>query len=77
MITKEEIIDILKMYSGYVDRSCSDKAVHEDNFDAVAYEIESKFHQPTVISEVCDFCHKNIHESNAMTICDGCSQSMP
>jgi len=48
MITKEEIVELLNDYSGYVDRSCTDKAIHEDNFELIADAILSKLHQPTV-----------------------------
>jgi hypothetical protein len=56
MITKHEIIELLKEYGGYIDRSRTEKAIHEDNFDIVSDAILSKLHQPTVISSVCIAC---------------------
>jgi len=53
MKTKEEIVELLNDYSGYVDRSCTDKAIHEDNFELIADAILSKLHQPTVSNSVC------------------------
>jgi hypothetical protein len=54
MITKKEIVELLNEYGGYVDRSRTEKAIHEDNFELIADAILSKLHQPTVISSVCD-----------------------
>jgi len=49
MITKKEIVELLNEYGGYVDRSRTEKAIHEDNFELIADAILSKLHQPTVI----------------------------
>jgi hypothetical protein len=56
MITKKEIVELLNEYGGYVDRSRTEKAIHEDNFELIADAILSKLHQPTVIKSVCDNC---------------------
>ena len=48
MITKEQIIEILNNNAGYIDRSRTEQAVHEDNFNAIADEILSKFCQHDV-----------------------------
>ena len=58
MITKEEIVELLNDYSGYVDRSCTDKAIHEDNYELIADAILSKLHQPTVIKNEVEVCPK-------------------
>jgi hypothetical protein len=47
MITKEEIVEILINHSGYVDRSMSEQAVGEDNFQNVADSILSKLKHPS------------------------------
>jgi hypothetical protein len=39
MITKEQITEILYKNAGYVDRSRTEQAVHEDYFNDVADEI--------------------------------------
>ena len=54
MITKKEIVELLNEYGGYVDRSRTEKAIHEDNFELIADAILSKLQQPTVISSVCE-----------------------
>jgi hypothetical protein len=59
MITKEYIVEVLKNHSGYIDRSQSEQAVHEDNFQDVADAILSKLHQPTVSDAVCSTCRFN------------------
>jgi hypothetical protein len=58
MITKEYIVEVLKNHSGYIDRSQSEQAVHEDNFQDVADAILSKLHQPTVIKNEVAVCPK-------------------
>ena len=45
MITKNELIELLKEYSGYIDRSRTEQAIHEDNFDIVSDAILSKLRQ--------------------------------
>lgn len=68
-MTKEEIVQILYEYSGYADRSRTDKVIHNDNFNSIADAILSKLHQHTVIgclhpfNDVVsgndgDFCYK-------------------
>ena len=42
MITEKEIIEVLKSFSTYVDRSRTDECVHEINFDSVAEELVKK-----------------------------------
>ena len=42
MITEEQIIEILKSYSTYTDRSRTDECVHESNFDLIAKELVKK-----------------------------------
>ena len=73
MIKKEEIVEILKYYGGYIDRSMSEQAVHECNFQDVADSILSKLHQPTVSDSVCD-CGSNHDwfekENNYCASCD-------
>lgn len=53
MITKEEIIEILTNHSGYIDRSMSDKALHECNFSDVADKILSRLHLDAVSICAC------------------------
>jgi hypothetical protein len=48
MITKEQITEILNNHAGYMDRSRTEQAVHEDNFNDVADEILSKLSQHDV-----------------------------
>ncbi len=48
MITKEEIIEILNNHAGYMDRSRTEQAVHEDNFNCVVDEILIKLNQDDV-----------------------------
>jgi hypothetical protein len=48
MITKEQITEILNNHAGYIDRSRTEQAVHEDNFNDVADEILSKLSQHEV-----------------------------
>lgn len=48
MITEKEIIEILNSYSGYVDRSRTEQAVSEVNFELVAKEIFRKLRQHNV-----------------------------
>jgi hypothetical protein len=49
MITEEQIIEILKSYSNYTDRSRTDECVHESNFDLIAKELVKKLTIPDVI----------------------------
>jgi hypothetical protein len=58
MITKEQITEILNNHAGYIDRSRTEQAVHEDNFNDIADEILSKLHQPTVSEQFpkCSRC---------------------
>jgi hypothetical protein len=48
MITKEQITEILNNHAGYMDRSRTEQAVHEDNFNDVADDILSKLSQHDV-----------------------------
>ena len=48
MIKETEIIDIIKNYVGYTDRSRTDQCLHEVNFDLVAKEIVKKLTIPNV-----------------------------
>ena len=48
MIKEDEIIDIIKSYVGYTDRSRTDQCLHEVNFDLVAKEIVKKINTPVV-----------------------------
>ena len=48
MITKEQIIKILKSYSTYTDRSRTDECVHESNFDLIAKDVVKKLTIPVV-----------------------------
>ena len=57
MITKEQITEILNNHAGYIDRSRTEQAVHEDNFNDVADEILSKLSQTLVSGSVC-YCGK-------------------
>lgn len=57
MITKEQIIEILNNHAGYMDRSRTEQAVHEDNFNYVADEILSKLSQHDVSESVCGNLH--------------------
>ena len=54
MIKETEIIDIIKNYVGYTDRSSTDQCLHEVNFDLVAKEIVKKLTIPNV--SYCDDC---------------------
>jgi hypothetical protein len=49
MITEEQIIEILKSYSNYTDRSRTDECVHKSNFDLIAKELVKKLTIPDVI----------------------------
>ena len=63
MITKEQIIEILNNHAGYIDRSRTEKAVHEDNFNDIADEILSKLRQHDVIKNevaVCCSCEMKL-----------------
>lgn len=51
MTIKEQIIEILNNHAGYIDRSRTEQAVHEDNFNDIANEILSKFCQPAVVGQ--------------------------
>jgi len=42
MLGENEIIDIIKNYVGYTDRSMTDQCLHEVNFNLVAKEIVKK-----------------------------------
>jgi hypothetical protein len=76
MITKEQITEILNRYAGYMDRSRTEQAVHEDNFNDIADEILSKLSQHDVSGAVC------LHESQYRTFnydsnierCDKCGE---
>jgi hypothetical protein len=57
-ITKEQITEILNEYGGYVDRSRTEKAIHEDNFELIADAILSKLHQHDVIKNEVAVCPK-------------------
>tara|TARA_R110000803_G_scaffold15626_2_gene43029 strand:+ start:3891 stop:4139 length:249 start_codon:yes stop_codon:yes gene_type:complete len=55
MITEEQIIEILKSYSTYTDRSRTDECVHESNFDLIAKDVVKKLTIPVVVGMlVCD-----------------------
>lgn len=54
MITKEQITEILYKNAGYVDRSRTELAVHEDNFNDVSDEILSKLSQKDVMFSFSD-----------------------
>lgn len=54
MITKEQIIEILYKNAGYVDRSRTELAAHEDYFNDVAEEILSKLSQHDVMFSFSD-----------------------
>lgn len=56
MITKEQITEILNNHAGYIDRSRTEQAVHEDNFNDVADEILSKLSQHDVIKNEVAVC---------------------
>jgi hypothetical protein len=72
MITKEEIVELLNEYGGYVDRSRTEKAIHEDNFELIADAILSKLHQPTVIESVCERCGEEKEINGVSGYCDDC-----
>ena len=71
MITKKELIELLNEYSGYTDRSRSDKAIHEDNFDVIADAILSKLNQPTISSSACDHNIRNFKDRQE---CEKCGE---
>lgn len=71
MITKKELIELLNEYSGDTDRSRSDKAIHEDNFDVIADAILSKLNQPTIIKSVCDHDIRNFKDRQE---CEKCGE---
>jgi hypothetical protein len=62
MITKEQITEILYNYAGYIDRSRTERAVHEDNFNDAADEILSKLSQHDVIKNEEAFCEFYTHD---------------
>jgi hypothetical protein len=72
MITKEEIVGILRNHSGYIDRSMSEQAVHEDNFKDVSDAILSKLHQPTVSESVCDHDWRLANTFSNQQMCSKC-----
>jgi len=55
MIKETEIIDIIKNYVGYTDRSMTDQCLHEVNFNLVAKEIVKKLTIPNVVKSF--YCH--------------------
>ena len=65
MITKEQIIKILKSYSTYTDRSRTDECVHESNFDLIAKDVVKKLTIPVVVgqSEQCAKTIKTAHDN--------------
>jgi hypothetical protein len=65
MITEKEIVQILRNYSGYIDRSRSEECVSEVNYELVAKDILSKLHQPTVIEPL-----PNPEHCSAKPLCD-------
>ena len=67
MITKEQIIEILNNHAGYMDRSRTEQAVHEDNFNYVADEILSKLSQHDVIKNEVSVCVCNGHNGDRIT----------
>lgn len=73
MITKEQIIEILNNHAGYIDRSRTEQAVHEDNFNYIADEILSKFCQHDVISAVCGNC-KDVQGMYLGMTCPRCNR---
>ena len=48
MITEKQIIEIIKSYSTYTDRSRSDECVHEINFNLIAKDVVKKLTIPVV-----------------------------
>ena len=72
MIKETEIIDIIKNYVGYTDRSMTDQCLHEVNFDLVAKEIVKKLTIPVVI-ESCTINGKGLCEySDKLGFCPRC-----
>lgn len=73
MITKNELIELLKEYSGYIDRSRTEQAIHEDNFDIVSDAILSKLRQDAVSGAVCDNC-KDVQGMYLGMTCPKCNR---
>ena len=71
MIKETEIIDIIKNYVGYTDRSMTDQCLHEVNFNLVAKEIVKKLTIPVVVkSFVCE--QEENRQGRCETQCLGC-----
>ena len=63
MTKEEKIIDILKSYSTYTDRSREDECVHESNFDLIAKDITKQLSIAAVVvseAECCDYCKQKV-----------------
>jgi len=72
MITKEQITEILNNHAGYIDRSRTEQAVHEDNFNYVADEILSKLSQHDVIKNEVAVCCKCYLGRGYISLCENC-----
>jgi len=71
MIKEKEIIDIIKNYVGYTDRSMTDQCLHEVNFNLVAKEIVKKL---TEVKETKTTKKFKCYEMHAYSRFAGCSK---
>ena len=80
MITKEQITEILNNHAGYIDRSRTEQAIHEDNFNDVAEEILSKLSQHDVSGQseqlVCDHPDEAIIKDKPTDYCLACNRNI-
>ena len=59
---KDKIIEILNQNSGYIDRSRTEKAIHEDNFDYLANKLLEAINYSRCCmgkaEQLCDKCER-------------------
>jgi len=73
MIKETEIIDIIKNYAGYTDRSMTEQCLHEVNFNLVAKEIVKKLTIPNVVKSF--FCNnERSKDGKCFEQCGVCSE---
>ena len=72
MLVENEIVEIIKNYVGYTDRTMADQCLHEVNFKLVAKEIVKKLTKPNVVnSDTIHECHKCMF-NNDLGFCPKC-----
>ena len=70
-IKEKDIVDIIKNYVGYTDRSGTDQCLHEVNFDLVAKEIVKKI---TKVDETKTAEKFICYEMHTWSRSDGCGK---